>query len=162
MILRSRKETRLMTDQQKEEIIKLRRLNYGYKTIANKLGLSIDTVKSHCKRHNIMKGIPPSDSTSQGHFCLQCGKPILQDPKRKEKNTALMLAGTNGGTRILILSSKKVVALWSVQNAERSFMSTCNQTENTVHTNAILMIGFMEFPLRKVIEHQNCIHRLSR
>ena len=85
MILRSRKETRLMTDQQKEEIIKLRRLNYGYKTIANKLGLSIDTVKSHCKRHNIMKGIPPSDSTSQGHFCLQCGKPILQDPKRKEK-----------------------------------------------------------------------------
>ena len=74
-----------MNDQQKEEIIKLRRLNYGYKTIANKLGLPADTVKSHCKRHNIMKGLPPSDSTCQGHFCLQCGKPILQDPKRKEK-----------------------------------------------------------------------------
>ena len=74
-----------MNDQQKEEIIKLRRLNYGYKTIANKLGLPADTVKSHCKRHNIMKGIPSSDSACQGHFCLQCGKPILQDPKRKEK-----------------------------------------------------------------------------
>ena len=74
-----------MTDQQREEILRLRRLNYGYKAIANMLGISTDTVKSHCKRHNIMKGIPPSDSASQGHFCLQCGKPILQDPKRKEK-----------------------------------------------------------------------------
>lgn len=74
-----------MTDQQREEILKLRRLNYGYKAIANMLGISIDTVKSHCKRHNIMKGLPPSDSSRQGHFCLQCGKPILQDPKRKVK-----------------------------------------------------------------------------
>ncbi len=74
-----------MTDQQREEILKLRRLNYGYKAIANMLGISIDTVKSHCKRHNIMKGLLPSDSSRQGHFCLQCGKPILQDPKRKEK-----------------------------------------------------------------------------
>ena len=150
-----------MTDQQKEEIIKLRRLNYGYKTIANKLGLSIDTVKSHCKRHNIM-AYRHLTVPVRGIFVCSAENQFYKILSGRKKNTALMLAGTNGGTRILILSSKKVVALWSVQNAEKSFMSTCNQTENTVHTNAILMIGFMEFPLRKVIEHQNCIHRLSR
>lgn len=74
-----------MTDQQREKIIKLRRLNYGYKTIANKLGIPVDTVKSYCKRHNIIKGFPQSDSYAAEHFCMQCGNSIIQDPKRKEK-----------------------------------------------------------------------------
>lgn len=76
-----------MTDQQGEEIIRLRGLDYGYKTIAGKLGIPVETVKSHCKRHNITKGVPPSDNSTlpMEHCCLQCGKPIIQDPKRKEK-----------------------------------------------------------------------------
>ena len=97
-----------MTDQQREKIIKLRRLNYGYKAIANKLGIPVDTVKSYCKRHNIIKGFSLSDSYSTEHFCMQCGKSIVQDPKRKEKNTAQMPAESNGGTLIVILLSLKL------------------------------------------------------
>lgn len=74
-----------MTDQQREKIIKLRKLNNGYKAIANKLDIPVDTVKSYCKRHYIIKGFPLSDSCPAEHFCLQCGKSIVQDPKRKEK-----------------------------------------------------------------------------
>lgn len=74
-----------MTDQQKEEIIKLRRSNYGYKSISNKLGLPVNTIKSYCKRHSITKGIHSIDGCFMERFCLQCGSPIIQDPKRKEK-----------------------------------------------------------------------------
>ena len=48
----------------------------GYKKIADILGISPDTVKSHLRRH-------PAEKSSL--ICQQCGKPIEQRPNRKEK-----------------------------------------------------------------------------
>lgn len=50
----------------------------GYGSIANQLGLSINTVKSFCRRHSL--AAPPTDS-----ICEQCGRPIAQNPGRKRK-----------------------------------------------------------------------------
>jgi len=67
-----------MTDNQKQQIITLRRNGAGYGTISNRLGISINTVKSFCRRKGL--AAPPTDS-----ICEQCGKPIAQHTGRKRK-----------------------------------------------------------------------------
>ncbi|MDD2979128.1 MAG: RNA polymerase subunit sigma-70 [Hespellia sp.] len=80
-----------MTNQQKEQIVKLRNEGYGYIRIAQALEVSENTVKSFCRRNNLTgskeviapKDIMPSDNGE--HFCLCCGKPVEQNPGRKQK-----------------------------------------------------------------------------
>ena len=62
--------------QQMNEINNLRLKGYGSTKIAALLGISPNTVKSHIRRHPELDG---------ALFCLECGKPVPQDPKRKEK-----------------------------------------------------------------------------
>ncbi len=71
-----------MTDNQKRQILILRNAGYGYSRIASKLGISQNTVKSYCRRNNITETgkVRATEST-----CLQCGAPIKQNEKRKEK-----------------------------------------------------------------------------
>jgi endogenous inhibitor of DNA gyrase (YacG/DUF329 family) len=74
-----------MTNTQKEQIKKLRLAGYGYKRIAQALSLSVDTVKSYCRKNNlagVMAGIP-SSSTDGKTYCKQCGKELLQKPNQK-------------------------------------------------------------------------------
>lgn len=67
-----------MTDEQKKQIIALRRDGAGYGKIAKELNLSINTVKSFCRRNSLV-------SQTDGQVCEQCGAPIAQNPKRKRK-----------------------------------------------------------------------------
>ena len=67
-----------MKDKQKQQMIALRREGAGYGSIACQLGLSINTVKSFCRRHSLAK--PKSE-----FVCEQCGRPIEQIPGRKRK-----------------------------------------------------------------------------
>lgn len=62
----------MLTEIQKQEIKKLRDLNIGYKTIAQKLGVSVGQVRHECSHQPKV-------------VCLQCSQPIKQDPHRKEK-----------------------------------------------------------------------------
>ncbi len=64
-----------MTDLETRQIEDLRKQGNGYKKIAQLTGLSINTVKSFCRR------IGTSDSSQ----CMQCGKEIIQVRGRKEK-----------------------------------------------------------------------------
>ena len=59
------------------DIQMLREKGYGYKRIANELGLSVNTVKSYCRRH--------PELIKKTFVCLNCGKPFEQKPKRKQK-----------------------------------------------------------------------------
>ena len=67
-----------MTDEQKQQIIALRRDGAGYGRIAAWLQISINTVKSFCRRHSLV-------AKTAGAVCEQCGKPIAQNPGRKRK-----------------------------------------------------------------------------
>lgn len=76
-----------MNDTQRQQIKKLRGLNYSYSRIADALGLSINTVKTYCTRHglggNSSQSMKPREM--DGSFCLCCGVPVMQQPGRKEK-----------------------------------------------------------------------------
>ena len=67
-----------MTDEQKQQIIALRRDGAGYGRIAARLQISINTVKSFCRRHSLA-------ASTAGAVCELCGKPIEQNPGRKRK-----------------------------------------------------------------------------
>ena len=89
-----------MNDIQKAQIRELRLRGVGYRKIAKETGMSENTVKSYCRRHPLS---PKEPETEQAHHCLQCGQPIEQNGKRKEKkfcSSAPMPAGWPGGTAI--------------------------------------------------------------
>ena len=47
-------EVSSMTDEQKQKIIALRRDGAGYRQVAAAVGISINTVKSFCRRHSLV------------------------------------------------------------------------------------------------------------
>lgn len=67
-----------MNDEQQQKIISLRRDGAGYGSIATELGVSINTVKSFCRRNSLT-------APKTGTACEECGKPITQNPGRKRK-----------------------------------------------------------------------------
>lgn len=64
-----------MTNEQKEEIMRLRMHGHGYADIGRALGISKDTVKSFCRRN----GMDNKDR------CRACGNPIVQKEKTKRR-----------------------------------------------------------------------------
>lgn len=67
-----------MTQEQKSMIERLRRDGNGYKSIAAKLGVPVNTVKSYFRRHH--SGDKPDSGT-----CLQCGTIITQTPHKRRR-----------------------------------------------------------------------------
>ena len=72
-----------MTDEQRQQVTNLRSAGYGYKKISQLLNLSESTVKSFCKRHNIV--CVETESNLNITLCKCCGVAIRQKPKRKTK-----------------------------------------------------------------------------
>lgn len=68
-----------MTDDDKRQITVLRRDGLGYGKIAQQTGVSMNTVKSFCRRNNL------TFSTDGKSVCECCGKSIAQNPGRKRK-----------------------------------------------------------------------------
>ena len=83
-----------MTAKEKSDILTLREEGRTISQIAEELHIPFNTVKSYLYRHS--KPIPEKKmkaaESAPEHFedknlksCLYCGKPVLQDPHRKEK-----------------------------------------------------------------------------
>ena len=71
LFLRIARRWFLMTKEQKSTILRLRAEGYKYVTIADTIGLSINTVKSYCRRQS---------ATAQADgapCCKQCKKPLV-------------------------------------------------------------------------------------
>lgn len=74
-----------MNDLQRERIVQLRTGGASYNKIASALGISINTVKSFCRRNNLggNLSIGVLKNIVSQIFCKQCGKELVQVPGRK-------------------------------------------------------------------------------
>ena len=72
-----------MTQEQKDKIIRYRGKGMGYGKIAQILSLSVNTIKSFCRRNT---GQPCQNIIHESKdVCKQCGKPLIQNPRHREK-----------------------------------------------------------------------------
>ncbi len=76
--------SRGMYEIQQQQIRKLRHEGYGYTRIAKSLNLSVNTVKSYCRRHKL-GGNKVLLSHSVEVDCRNCQKSISQLPGRKKR-----------------------------------------------------------------------------
>lgn len=72
-----------MTNEQKQKITHFRSQGYGYADIGRELGISKDTVKSFCRRNGLM--MSGGKSACDKGRCRECGKPIVQQEKKKKR-----------------------------------------------------------------------------
>ena len=76
-----------MTTNQKTVIEELRSENYSYSIIAQKLGVSANTVKSYCLRHSVTTSNVPRKNKAEKaalRVCDQCGK-IIESQSQASK-----------------------------------------------------------------------------
>ncbi len=62
-----------MTDTEKNKILELRSLGYGYQKIAKEIGISVNSIRNYCSKQNSII------------TCKECGKKIKQHPGKKKK-----------------------------------------------------------------------------
>lgn len=72
-----------MTDEEKQQITRLRKKGCGYTAVANKVGISKDTVKSFCRRNGLAGKRASQDNDAAG--CRECGRPLQQRPGMKPR-----------------------------------------------------------------------------
>lgn len=89
-----------VTDAEKEKIRFLRMEGLGYGAVAERLGLSENTVKSYCRR-NHLTGVAAKEPVM---VCRECGVPLASVPGRKGRKfcwegmvAVASGAGTPGG-----------------------------------------------------------------
>ncbi len=78
------KEVFSMTEKQKQQITHLRKNGCGYTVVANKVGISKDTVKSFCRR-NGLAGERAAAQAGNVPECRECGKPVQQTEGMKPR-----------------------------------------------------------------------------
>ena len=73
-----------MTENQIQELTRMRLNNMGYSHIAKALGLTKAQVSGYCKRHGLDGTLANNSRTSSApSFCKCCGAPLNQNPKTK-------------------------------------------------------------------------------
>ena len=75
-----------MTDKQKNQIAEYREQGMSYTEISKKMDLSINSIKTYCKRHGL-GGVKAYERGRPSVIvpCEHCGKPVQQNPGRKKK-----------------------------------------------------------------------------
>lgn len=73
-----------MTAEEKRILATYRKQGIGYKKIAQLMGLSVNTVKTYCKR-NALGGMITVSPCSTEKACKYCGATLVQTPGRKRR-----------------------------------------------------------------------------
>lgn len=92
LITRRQHLTRLLdwrksvTQQQKEQILRLRGAGVSFGKIASALGVSVNTVKSYCRRNPASaETMPVSQAVIHADRCPQCSTLLEQSPGHRQK-----------------------------------------------------------------------------
>lgn len=72
-----------MNQKQIEQVEELRSSGMSYGKIAARLGISVNTIKAHCRRHDISND-PTTPKKIIGH-CPQCGARLIQTRGHRQK-----------------------------------------------------------------------------
>lgn len=77
-----------MTGEQKRNIQEMRQQGLSYARISDSLNLSVNTVKSFCRRNNLSVHNASKDTENKDNKekCKQCGRRLNQVPKCKPKS----------------------------------------------------------------------------
>ena len=75
-----------MKDKEKQTIAAYRQEGYSYTQISKMMDLSINSIKTYCRRHDLGgKAAYEAPIIDDGSKCQNCGKDIFQNPGRKAK-----------------------------------------------------------------------------
>jgi len=76
-----------MTGEQKQIILRRRAAGTAYSQIADEVGLSMNTVKSCCRRAGLSESNASKDTGNEENkdICKQCGKTLIHTEKAKPK-----------------------------------------------------------------------------
>ena len=91
-----------MTQEQQQEIRRLRAMGEGYKRIGAILNLSVNTVKSFCRRDSAVNPLQSQEKGNQA-ACLRCGRPLVLIPGRRKR----LHAGVPEGKRAAVRGMRK-------------------------------------------------------
>lgn len=122
-----------MTDEQKIQIEEMRKYGLGYVRIAQRLGISENTVKSFCRRNNLAGNATEQAVAAEqkAHCnsvrpCKNCGAPVLQDPKRKPKLFCCDACRNKWWNSHLYLVKRKAMYEYTCPNCGKKFSAYGN------------------------------------
>lgn len=124
-----------MTNEQKTVVESLRSQGLGYKRIAAQTGISANTVKSYLRKNAPVAVeqeapvISPESAVISSDIqpvCQQCGKPVAQNPGRKEKKFCSDTCRTRWWNNHLDLVKRKAIYHFTCPTCGRDFSAYGN------------------------------------
>ena len=125
-----------MTNEQKTVVESLRSQGLGYKRIAAQTGISVNTVKSYLRKYcsaaveqdaSAIIPEPVLDAAVGSQFlCRYCGKPVAQNPERKEKKFCSDSCRTLWWNSHLDLVKRKAIYHFTCPTCGRDFTAYGN------------------------------------
>lgn len=126
----------LLTPAEKAKIYEMRAEGMSYSQIASSLNISVNTVKSYCRRNNICTKFNDSKKQNdilKNSFCKYCSKPISQTGRHRPRK----------------FCSEDCRRLWWKEN---------EKTASAIYTDAQCRYCGKEFKSRSKEENKYCSH----
>ena len=126
-----------MTQSEKYQIEIFRAQGIGYTEIAKKMGISVNSIKTYCRRHDLggKRGYEAAGPINVC-ACENCGKPVIQNAGRKS-DFAVISAAMNSGTHIWSWLIEKSTMSLFVGTAKRLLSHMAIGTGSTVVISVI-------------------------
>lgn len=120
-----------MTDKQKNQIAEYREQGMSYTEISKKMDLSINSIKTYCKRHGL-GGVKAYEIGRPAEIvpCEHCGKPVQQNPGRKPTMNVLVSA-VGRSSLLMEIRNVSIVATAAISKTDLEVRTNGGDKERT-------------------------------